>query len=1166
MKLFIFRSLIFVIFLFLFSPKVNATELAPGSVWQWDSKTLLSTKSAELNDIVSVSAGTTHSLALKADGTVWAWGSNQWGELGNGESGGSSADPVQVKSPDGLGYLTDVKAIAAGASWYSLALKNDGTVWTWGYNGYGVRGTGIGTSTITDGSSKLLTPTQVKTSGGLTSIIAIAAGGNHSLGLKSDGNVFAWGQNNNGQIGIGCFLYNCSIALQPWQVISNVVSIAAGDRHSLAVKTDGSVWGWGTTSEGQLASVSNTFGVQAKPVQIPGIEGIRSVSSKDYFSAALSESGKVFVWGDTDYWSPDKSIREVAELTDVKIVDVGISVGAAVKNDGTIWQWNVILNDTPREVPNLSNIGSISTGRYIGNFASVFTPLSVSTPEPPETSLKTPLIFIPGMAGSELKTSETVNWFQPDGHSQNDSFAHFYPEGEKVWVNTLEAIKPGNDDYFDILRMSENGQSSIADLALTGTLFDGYQGAIDFFVSNGYTLNQDFFIFPYDWRKDISATASLLDEKIESIKQQAGSTKVDIIAHSMGGLAARNYIKDPEKAQNVRKLFTLGTPHLGSVKFLKALKYGDCLKYEIGSTCLSIASSELKDVVQNMISAYQLAPSQEYFNFYSGNKNYPYPYKTESGALNYAQIKNLLTEFNHNTSLFTPSEDFHNLDSLLSNTNGVDVTVIAGSGRATLGQIIEEKRKNLFGKEYVHKDILNINGDETVPLFSASLNDSSRNLSLLGLAKAYYTNQEHGELVTSGPALNLVKNILNSVNNLPDGVSSEPYPFKGTKVSVHSPVNIHVYDALGNHTGPLANGDFEANIPGSLYDSLDDAKFIWLPDDGEYSIKFEATGEGNFDFKIDQYENNENTKTILYNDIPLTENTKAETSYNSSSEPPILFVDNDGNGTIDLNVNPSSILTGDNVSDQTAPQTTIELSGTEGLNGWYKSDVIVTLNSQDDENGSGILKTEYSMDDGETINIYTEPFTISKEAISKLKFRSIDNAGNEEEPREIEIKIDKTSPEAKIFIDISKRDLAVAGVDANPTAITFTSDTSTKRNDDFIYMITDLAGNNLRLVVHDKDKQNQNRLRIHSLTYNNESEIIEPRNYFTVDYENKDPFYIKRQVFELEDSKIRIVYDSKKNRSIYTIKETKDERVVETREGLEIMEVFTDKGHLKASY
>jgi len=562
-------------------------------------------------------------------------------------------------------------------------------------------------------------------------------------------------------------------------------------------------------------------------------------------------------------------------------------------------------------------------------FDYVSAPIPIPTPAPtstPTPTPKTPLILIPGIGGSELKVAEDTYWLdKDDGH--DGKFNYIYPKDEVVWVNESKMGELGEDDYYDVLRMKTDGIISEANIGASGNLVArAYQGTIDFFKANGYTLNKDFFVFPYDWRKDISLTAPLLDQKINEIKTQTGNAKVDIIAHSMGGLVARNYISDATRASTVRKLFTLGTPHLGSVDSLRNLRYGACLTplpISLGPLCLGLIDTETNDVVQNMISVFQLAPSQAYFNFYSGQDNYrPYPYKTESGALNYNQIKNLLTDLGHNTTLFNPSEIFHSLDDSISNTNSVDVIVIAGSGRSTLGQIIEEKRISLLGIPYIHKDMLNINGDQTVPLFSASLIDHDRDKSLLGGAKIFYTNQKHGELVASGSALNLVKNILDGNSQLPDGVSTQAasLPSIWWIFSVHSPVNMNIYDSSGNHTGPTDNGDFEENIPGSSYSTLDDAKFIFIPNNGNYNIKFEATDQGSFDFKIRKYNNDENTETILYKEIPLTETTKAETQFDTqSSEIPIIRVDQNGDGNFDFNAERFSILEGNENYDFTPP-------------------------------------------------------------------------------------------------------------------------------------------------------------------------------------------------------------------------------------------------------
>ncbi len=529
---------------------------------------------------------------------------------------------------------------------------------------------------------------------------------------------------------------------------------------------------------------------------------------------------------------------------------------------------------------------------------------------------KTPLILIPGIGGSELKVAEDTIWSKDDG--KGDTFNHAYAKGEKVWVNEEKAIEPGNDDYFDILRLKPDGQTSEANLELTNNLYPGsYQPLIDFFTSNGYTLNTDLFIFPYDWRKDLSLTKDLLDQKINSVLTQTSSGKVDLLAHSMGGLVASNYISDPQKATKVRKLIKLGTPNLGSVEFLKALRHGTCLtKSGIPQQpfCLGITPSETQDILRNTPGAYQLSPSQNYFSFYNGSSDtLPTPFRDErdidnnsvTGSLNYSQAKQLLTNLGHNTPLFTPAESFHILDNNLQNTNSVEVKNIVGSGLPTLGQIIEKYSFDFAGLKIPKTDELLINGDDTVPLLSASLNQTQN---------VFYTKQNHSGLVSNGPALNLVKNILGNDPALPTGISTTPIKLNGKQFSVHSPVNLHIYDQNNNHTGPLLSGDFEVNIPGSTYETLGDTKFIFLPDNGIYTIKFESLASGSFDFKIKNYTGDINDKTYFYKDIPITQNSLGQTTYNTTSpNPPTITLDN-------KQFTAFSTLVGSDNSDLTPPE------------------------------------------------------------------------------------------------------------------------------------------------------------------------------------------------------------------------------------------------------
>jgi len=189
-----------------------------------------------LSDVVSVVTGGGHNLALKRDGTVWAWGNNFSGQLGDGTTTDSHT-PQQVQG------LTDVAAIAAGSG-HSLALKNDGTVWAWGANDFGQLGNGTKTYGLTP---TFPTPVRVE---GLTGVTSVAARRDYSIALKSDGTIWSWGQNYMCQLGDGTAIDRCT-PVQVLG-LSGVVSVSAGAAHVLALKSDGTVWAWGLNINGQV--------------------------------------------------------------------------------------------------------------------------------------------------------------------------------------------------------------------------------------------------------------------------------------------------------------------------------------------------------------------------------------------------------------------------------------------------------------------------------------------------------------------------------------------------------------------------------------------------------------------------------------------------------------------------------------------------------------------------------------------------------------------------------------------------------------------------------------------------------------------------------------------------------------------------------------------------
>ena len=282
----------------------SAALRGDGTVWTWganydyalgngttiDQSTVavhvLQTQTTPLTNVVAIASGYSHFLALKSDGTVWAWGAD-WGYQLANESGNDSPFALQVLMSDGTA-LHDVVSIACGDD-YSLVLKSDGTVWSWGDNSYRQLGTN-------DANWAQATPAPVI---GLTNVIAIIGGAYHSLALKSDGTVWSWGKNSQGCLGNGASSGNQAA---PGQVINlnHIIAVAAGNSHSLALKSDGTVWSWGDNSAGQLG-IGTSSGKSLSPVQTRNLNSIISVAAASYQTMAVGANGSLFGWGANDF-------------------------------------------------------------------------------------------------------------------------------------------------------------------------------------------------------------------------------------------------------------------------------------------------------------------------------------------------------------------------------------------------------------------------------------------------------------------------------------------------------------------------------------------------------------------------------------------------------------------------------------------------------------------------------------------------------------------------------------------------------------------------------------------------------------------------------------------------------------------------------------------------
>ena len=224
---------------------------------------------------VTTFSGDIHALALNSDGTILAWGDSRYGQLGSSTSVQLHPSPKDARPVDDL---SDITAVAVGSR-HSLALDSGGVVWAWGLNNCGQ----LGDNSLTN----RWTSVQVQ---GLSGVTAIAGGGAHSLALKDDKTVWAWGLNDSGQLGDGSF-ENRSTAVQVQ--ISDAIAIAAGGLmgyfnefdseggHSLAIKSDGTVWAWGNNGFGQLGDNTTTY--SNVPVQVRGLNVFSDSNPPDTF-------------------------------------------------------------------------------------------------------------------------------------------------------------------------------------------------------------------------------------------------------------------------------------------------------------------------------------------------------------------------------------------------------------------------------------------------------------------------------------------------------------------------------------------------------------------------------------------------------------------------------------------------------------------------------------------------------------------------------------------------------------------------------------------------------------------------------------------------------------------------------------------------------------------
>ena len=256
----------------------------------------------------SITTGLSHTVGIRPDGSLWAWGSNDFGQLGDGTRTARTT-PVRI------GTANDWQSVSAGTS-YTMAIKTNGTLWGWGYNG----NSRLGDDTTND----RIYPAQVGTA---TNWQSVCAGDVNTFAIKTNGTLWAWGYNGYGQLGDGTF----NSKTTPFQIgtATNWQSVDVGNLHTIATKTNGTLWAWGTNTDGQVGD--GTTAVRFSPVQIGTETNWKSVAAGANHSVALKTNGVLFTWGH-NLWGQLGDNTNISKSTPTPVYDQVQTIGAGANH------------------------------------------------------------------------------------------------------------------------------------------------------------------------------------------------------------------------------------------------------------------------------------------------------------------------------------------------------------------------------------------------------------------------------------------------------------------------------------------------------------------------------------------------------------------------------------------------------------------------------------------------------------------------------------------------------------------------------------------------------------------------------------------------------------------------------------------------------------------
>jgi len=495
---------------------------------------------------------------------------------------------------------------------------------------------------------------------------------------------------------------------------------------------------------------------------------------------------------------------------------------------------------------------------------------------------KWPVIIIPGVMGTHLNRINALG------------------VEDRVWIDRTQACGTSpSDSFLDALQLDEDGHNSPGETILLGSILKSgfginfYGNLIQYLIDHGsYRENVDLFDCPYDWRLDNTLSVLELSSKINTALNNTGTEKVNIIAHSMGGLVTRSYIHRFGE-DKINKIIYLGTPHQGTAKSFNALAFDEGL-HDLGLKFDCLTTSTLSNLAVTLPSIYQLLPRATFIYDWDEKHDIALSeaYKTisQGGFLRSDRWVALADTFYFN----------------ISNPITLPQYLIVGTGCATINRIMVRMEKNRTGGDHRCWFGRYGNGDDTVPQESA--------IAALGsdVTVFYADRVPHANLPNNENVDGLILDILqdNLSNPLPSGIARNPFnlPPEGLVVfNTCSPITLRITDETGNINVEHQDGSIGENIPFSTFLNFEDSQGGVLVRNQIYELHFDAVETGECSLSLEYLSMDGDIIGLAeYINFPVSKGSSGIMVLEPDSTTPEILLDIKGDGNKIFNLLPNT--------------------------------------------------------------------------------------------------------------------------------------------------------------------------------------------------------------------------------------------------------------------